>query len=197
MNEVMKPLALCLLVLALAAAGCSGAGREPPLKGANIGGPFTLIDQNGRTVRDSDFAGRYRLIYFGYSYCPDVCPTDLQAIGQAMRAFEKESPGKAAKVQPIFITVDPERDTPAVLKSYVAAFHPRLIGLTGTAEQIEEVRSEFAIFASVQPTGKSGEYLVNHSRMAFLFGPDDQPITLVPQDQGPKAIVETLEEWVR
>src|SRR6185369_14158786 len=110
--------------------GCSQPVEEAPLKGARIGGPFALVDQNGRTVRDSDFAGRYRLVYFGYSYCPDVCPTDLQSIGQAMRQFEKSDPGRAAEVQPIFITVDPERDTPPVLKAYVAAFHPRLIGLT-------------------------------------------------------------------
>ena len=134
MNETLRsPLSLLLALLLALVAACSPAGDQPPpLQGATMGGPFALTDQNGKTVRDTDFAGRYRLIYFGYTFCPDVCPVDLQSIGQALRAFEKAHPALAARVQPIFITVDPERDTPAVLKPYVAAFHPRLIGLTGT-----------------------------------------------------------------
>jgi protein SCO1/2 len=184
-----------LLAVALFVAACSGPA-DPPLQGARIGGPFALTDQNGRAVRDSDFAGRYRLIYFGYSFCPDVCPTDLQSIGKAMDMFEKESPERAKRVQPIFISVDPERDTPAVLKPYVAAFHPRLIGLTGRPEQIEQVKKSFGITASRQE-GNGSDYLVDHSRLAFLLGPEGQPIALVPQDEGAKAIVTTLDRWVK
>src|SRR4051794_1401338 len=103
---------------ALLLTACS-RGEAPPLEGAKIGGPFTLIDQNGHEFSDRSLAGRYRIIYFGYSFCPDVCPTDLQTIGQAMRMFDKAAPDRAARVQPIFISVDPQRDTPAVLKSYV------------------------------------------------------------------------------
>src|SRR3954467_7369032 len=137
MNERPKIRALMLLVLALAA--CSSRGTEPPLAGAAIGGPFTLTDQNGRRVSDRDFEGRYRIMYFGFTHCPDVCPTDLAIIGQALRRFEKRDPARAARVTPIFVSVDPERDTPAVLKEYVGAFHPRLVGLTGTQEQIAAV----------------------------------------------------------
>jgi protein SCO1 len=186
-----------LLAFALLATGCSQRSPEPPLAGARIGGPFALTDQNGRTVRDTDFAGHYRLIYFGYSFCPDVCPTDLQSIGQAMIQFEKKDPARAARVQPIFITVDPERDTPAVLKPYVAAFHPRLIGLTGSKQQIDQVRQAFGIYAEAQPSTAGGEYLVNHSRLAVLFGPDGKPIVLVPQEEGPKGILDTLDTWVK
>ena len=120
------------LALALPLGGCGGSATssEPPLAGARIGGPFALTDQDGKTVRDTDFAGRYRIVYFGYTYCPDVCPTDMAKIGQAMHQLDKQAPRTAAKVVPIFITVDPERDTPAAIKQFVANFHPRIVGLT-------------------------------------------------------------------
>src|SRR3954452_5260516 len=117
---------------ALALAACSAGPGDPPLQGSRIGGPFALVDQDGRAATDRDFAGKYRIMYFGFTHCPDVCPTDLAAIGQALRRFEKSDPARAARVTPIFVSVDPARDTPAVLKEYVAAFHPRLVGLTGT-----------------------------------------------------------------
>ncbi len=199
MNEVMKHW-FCVILLALAAlapAGCSRPAEEPPLQGASIGGPFALTDQNGRTVRDSDFAGRYRLIYFGYASCPDVCPTDLQVIGQALTQFEKTAPERARAVQPIFISVDPERDTPAVLKDYVAAFHPRLIGLTGPVEQVREVAKEYGIYFAKQDSEGASSYLVDHSRQTMLFGPAGEPIALVPSDEGAKAVVETLDKWVK
>src|SRR3954452_21542461 len=132
MNETAAspPKMLLALLLALAPIAC-GKAPEPPLAGAAVGGPFTLVDQNGRTVTDRDFAGRYRIVYFGFAHCPDVCPTDLQKIGEGLSRFEKKDPERGARVQPIFITVDPERDRPAELKPWVAAFHPRLVGLTG------------------------------------------------------------------
>src|SRR3954462_12781743 len=137
MNEsATSPLKMLIsLLLALAPVAC-GKAPAPPLAGAAIGGPFTLVDQNGRTVSDHDFAGRYRIVYFGYTHCPDVCPTDLATISQALSLFEKQDAALAARAQPLFITVDPERDTPAALKEYLRAFHPRLLGLTGNAAQI-------------------------------------------------------------
>ncbi len=125
------------------------------LAGARIGGPFTLTDQNGKTVQWGDFKGQYRLVYFGYTYCPDVCPLDLARIVAGFRPLEKSDPAKAAKVQPIFITVDPERDTPQQLKTYVSAFHPRLMGLTGPVETIEQVKKAFAVVA--QQAGRPEE----------------------------------------
>ncbi|HKT16236.1 MAG TPA: SCO family protein [Allosphingosinicella sp.] len=199
MNEVMhRRLSHLFIVLAILLLGaCSRSAEEPPLAGARLGGPFTLVDQDGRTVRSADFDGRYRLIYFGYSYCPDICPTDLQVIGQAFRRFEKSAPERARRLQPIFITVDPERDTPAVLKSYVAAFHPRLIGLTGTPAEIDAVRKSFAIYASKQATGHDKDYLVDHSRQAMLFGPKGEPMLLLPQEDGADAIAAALDKWVK
>src|SRR3546814_8872622 len=105
-------------------------------------------DLDGRKVSYSDFDGKYRMLYFGYSYCPDVCPLDLQKLMQGYRLFEKQDPARAAKVQPIFITIDPQRDTPQVLKNYVSAFHPKLIGLTGTPDEIAKDRKSTRLKSS-------------------------------------------------
>lgn len=186
------------LSLSIALAGCGGPPpASPPLEGARIGGPFTLTNQNGGRVSDSAFAGRYRLIYFGYTFCPDVCPTDLQHLMAGLKRFEAADAARAAKVQPIFITVDPERDSPVVLRDYVAAFHPRLIGLTGTPTEIARVAKAYAInYAKVQEPGTTG-YLMEHGRIALLMGPKGEPIAIIPQDGTPQAIEKELSTWVR
>jgi len=194
-----RPLALAAAVL-LSLAGCgSGApeGGEPPLAGARIGGPFTLVDQDGKTVTDQSYPGRYRLIYFGYTFCPDACPTGLTTLSQGLQDFSAVAPYRAAKVQPIFITVDPERDTPAVMKAYVAAFHPRLVGLTGTPAQIAAVAKEYAVvYSKRQEPGATG-YLMDHSSIALLFGPDGKPIATVPQDLKRGDVEKVLARWVQ
>src|SRR5205085_4194896 len=196
MNDSAKPRFLLTLCLLAGLAACTPPA-DPPLKGAKLGGAFTLTNQDGGTTKDTDFKGKYRLVYFGYTYCPDVCPVDLQQIGKALKAFEKEEPARAAKLQPIFISVDPERDTPAVLKEYVATFHPRLIGLTGTKEQVADVAKRYGgYFAKAERTGASG-YLVDPTRVTLLFGPEGEPIVIVPQEQGADAIEEQLERWVK
>jgi protein SCO1/2 len=186
-----------LLSLALALAACSGAPEEPPLKGAAIGGPFTLTNQDGRQVTDRDFAGKYRIMYFGFTRCPDVCPTDLAVIGQALRRFEKSEPARAARVVPVFLSVDPERDSPAVLKEYVAAFHPRLVGLTGTQKQVAEAIKRYGAYGAKEPAESGDGYNVNHSRLAELIGPDGEPIALLPYDKGAEAVAAELERWVK
>jgi protein SCO1/2 len=198
MNQSARLLLLLAAPFALLVAGCSGPPpAEAPLAGARIGGPFTLLDQNGRTVSDRDYAGRYRIVYFGFSHCPDVCPTDLQKIGEGLARFEKKDPERGAKVQPIFITVDPERDTPAALKPWIAAFHPRLVGLTGTPAQIAAVAKSYAIFYEKQPVEPGGGYSMSHTRLAYLMGPDGQPIALLPQEGGADAVAAELDKWVK
>lgn len=187
-----------LAAAALALGACSsGGGSEPPLAGARIGGPFTLVNQDGATVSDRDFAGKYRLMYFGYAYCPDVCPVDLQKLMTGYAAFEKANPAAAAKLAPIFVSVDPERDKPPVLKRYVSAFHPKLTGLTGTPEQIARTAKTFAILYSREGKPGDASYLMNHSRLAYLFGPDGKPIALISHDGSPEQIAAELKRWVR
>jgi protein SCO1/2 len=198
MNETVKTRFSLLLpvLLAFALAACGpGKGEEPPLAGAKIGGPFTLTDQNGRSVSDRDFAGKYRIVYFGFASCPDVCPTDLAKIGQAMRLLEKSDPALAAKLQPIFISVDPERDTPARLKDYAAAFHPRIAALTGTPQQIADTAKAYAIYYSKVPAD-NGEYTMDHLRVIFLMAPDGKPIAMLPHEGDAEAIAAELERWV-
>jgi protein SCO1/2 len=198
MNESARsPLKLLLSLLLAAQAAACGKAEEPPLAGAAIGGPFALTDQNGRRVSDADFAGRYRIVYFGYSHCPDVCPTDLATISQALAGFEKSDPKRAARVQPIFVTIDPERDTPAELKLYLANFHPRLIGLTGSPAQIADAEKKFVAYARKGPVQPGGGYAMDHSRQIVLQGPKGEPLALLPDDRGPQAMLAELERWVR
>jgi protein SCO1/2 len=194
MNNRLRPLTAALL---LALAACQGASSPPPLDGARIGGPFTLTDQDGRTVSDTKFAGSYRIVYFGYTFCPDVCPTALQHLMLGLQKFAATAPEAAAEVQPIFITVDPARDTPAVLKQYVGAFGPRLIGLTGSEAQIAAVAKEFGVYYRRAPQGGGSDYLVDHMSQAVLFGPEGKPIALLPQEQDAGAIAAELAKWVK
>jgi protein SCO1/2 len=198
MNESAPRLSnLLALLIALCLGACSSSpSSPPPLEGASMGGPFTLTDQNGRRVSDRDFAGKYRLIYFGYTFCPDVCPIDMQVIGAGLRRFEAEDAGRAARVQPIFISVDPARDTPAVLRRFVAAFHPRLIGLTGSEAEIAQVAREYRIYYA-RGEASPGGYMVNHTRMAVLYGPEGQPLAIIPTDRGPDGVATELSKWVQ
>lgn len=193
MNKAILP-----LLLALALPACqSQPAAEPPLAGASIGGPFTLTDQDGRTRTDSMFAGQYRLMYFGYTFCPDVCPVDVQKLMQGYALLEKSAPAKAAKLAPIFVTVDPKRDTVPVIKQFVSAFHPKLIGLTGPESEVAAVAKRYAVVFRAQPPATPGAaYLVDHSRQAMLFGPKGEPIALIPQDGTPQEIEAELAKWI-
>ena len=182
--------------LLLMAACQPTATEQPPLAGARIGGAFSLTDQDGRTVTERSFAGRYPIVYFGYTFCPDVCPTDMAAIAAGLRLVEKSDPAKAAKVVPVFVTVDPARDTPAVVGQFVRAFHPRAVGLTGSEAAIAQVAKEYAVPFSRGKGTKDG-YLVEHGRAAYLMGPDGKPIALAGADGGPAEVARTIERWVK
>lgn len=191
--------ALCLaFALTLSACGSGSAPAEkPPLEGAAIGGPFTLTDKAGKTVRWSDFAGKYRIVYFGYTFCPDACPMDVSVLMRGFNAFAKDHPDLAARVQPIFITIDPARDTPARVGEFAAAFSPRLIGLTGTAEQVAAAAKSFAVYYA-KGKESAGGYLMDHSRTAYLMDRDGKPLAILPTDkQDPQAIAAELAKWVR
>lgn len=189
---------IAALALALALATCGQPAQEaPPLAGARMGGPFALTGEDGRLVRESDFAGKYRLIYFGYTYCPDVCPVDMQKLMAGFRAFEQKSPALAEKLQPIFVSVDPARDTPAVVRQFTDAFHPRLLGLTGTPEDLAAVTKAYGIYVQKGRETAPGAYLVDHSRQATLYGPGGEPIALINEQGSAEEIAGELARWVR
>jgi len=144
-----------------------------------IGGPFVLTDQNGRTRSDHDFGGRFVLLYFGYSYCPDVCPTTLQDMADALAKLGPEG----RRVVPVFITVDPERDTPAVLKKYVGAFGPSFVGLTGSLADITRVAHAYRVYFAKHPA-PGGGYSVDHSGTIYLLGPDGKLVTIYDASAG-------------
>ena len=180
-----------------ALAGEAKPASTPPLDGARIGGPFVLTDGDGRTVTERSLAGRYSIVYFGYTFCPDICPVDMAAIGAGLKQVERSDPAKAAKVVPVFITVDPARDTPKVVKQFAATFHPRAVGLTGTPAAIEAVTKAYAVWRSIGDKQPGGGYLVDHGRAAYLMGPDGKPIALVGADAGPAEVARTIERWVK
>lgn len=184
--------------LALPLAACNAPADAPPLAGARIGGPFTLTNQDGARTADTAFAGKYRIVYFGYSYCPDVCPTDLALITAGLKAFEAKDAARAAKVQPLFITIDPARDTPPRLKTYLADFHPRLIGLTGSEAEITAAARAYGVPFS-KGEGNGADYLMNHGNQVYLMAPDGKPIALMPTEAGktPKDFAAELDRWVK
>ncbi len=209
MNRPAKPRPIrnlfvpILLGASLLIAGCGqkdgGEARQtPPLAGADIGGPFELVDKNGQTVRWADFAGKYRVVYFGYTYCPDICPLDVQRMARGLKKLEQDDPAKAEKIQAIFISVDPERDTPDKVGQFAAAFSDDIIGLTGTPQQVKQAADNFRVYYEKGETNSAGGYLVNHSNITFLFGPNGEPLATLPTDinDGGEAIAAELAKWV-
>jgi protein SCO1/2 len=198
-RRAMFPFNRAILALSalLVVAGCSAEpAPQPPLAGAAIGGEFTLTDKNGKEVRWSQFQGSWRTIYFGFTFCPDACPLDMKTLMAGFRQFEKKYPDRAARVQPLFVSIDPARDGPKQVGQFAAAFHPRLIGLTGTAEQVAAAAKAFAVYYQ-KGNETAGGYLMDHSRQAYLMDPDGKPIALLPIDQTPEAVAAELEKWVR
>ncbi len=164
-----------------------GLGRTITTGTANVGGPFTLTDQDGKKRSLSDFRGKYVLIYFGYSFCPDVCPTTLGVVAQALDDLGAD----ASRIVPVFITIDPERDTPSVLKTYMAAFGPRFVGLTGSPKDIAAVEKAYRVYAKKSPI-KGGGYGVDHSSVLYLMGPDGRLVSFYDELIPPKDLAKDL-----
>ena len=164
-----------------------GLGRTVTSGDAAVGGPFRLTDQDGKPRASSDFAGRYQLIYFGYSNCPDVCPTTLGVIAEALDKLGVD----ATRIVPIFITIDPDHDTPKVLKAYVAAFGPNFVGLTGTQAEITAVEKQYRVAAQKKPLG-GGEYTFDHSSVIYLMGPDGKLISFYDELISPDELAKDL-----
>lgn len=159
---------------------------------ALVGGPFALTDHTGRPVTEETFRGRYMLIYFGYTYCPDVCPATLQVLMSAL-----ESMGEAAdQVQPIFITVDPQRDTVEEMARYVQYFGDPLIGLTGTSEQVDEAARAYRVYHQRAEDDQGDAYLVDHTSILYLMGPDGKFVKHFNYDSDPEDLAAEISEYV-
>ena len=157
-----------------------------------FGGPFSLTDHTGRKVTEKDFAGKYRLIYFGFTYCPAICPTELAKITSAMKLLG----GKAAQIQPIFITIDPERDTVEAMGKYVEMFHPSLIGLTGTMEETKAIAKAYKIyFAKVQDESMS-DYTMDHSSFIYFIGHDDRLLRIFRMEDSAQDMENVIAAWL-
>jgi protein SCO1/2 len=169
------------------------AGGIQLSQGVALGGPFSLVDHTGRAVSERDFAGRPLLVYFGFTYCPDVCPTELGTIAAALDAM-----GPAGeRVTPVFVSIDPERDTPAAMADYVSRFHPRMVGLTGTAEQVAQAARAYRVYyAKVRPRD-STDYLMDHSSFIYFVGPDGRVRSLFRPETAPEAIAAAVTAQLR
>jgi protein SCO1/2 len=197
-RAMTKPAFAFFLPVVLALAACDFPAPTQPaelagtaLDGAPIGGSFTLTDKDGKRVSWDQFKGKYRIVYFGFAFCPDACPLDVGTMMQGFNRFAKDHPAKAAEVQPIFITIDPARDTPAKVGEFTAAFSPKLLGLTGTQAEIDGVVKAFKVYAA---RGKDtpGGYLMDHSRQAYLMDREGKPLVALAIDKGPEAVAADL-----
>jgi protein SCO1/2 len=160
---------------------------------ALIGGPFTLVDQHGKTVTDQDFRGRYMLVFFGFTHCPDICPAELQVISAAL----EELGPKAEEVVPIFVTLDPERDTPEVMADYVKNFGSRFVGLTGSPEAIAEAAKAYRVaYSKFQEGQTKDDYSIDHSALVYLMSKDGEYVTHFAYGTPVAKITETLRRYL-
>ena len=160
---------------------------------ALVGGPFTLVDPTRKTVTDQDFRGRYMLIFFGFTHCPDICPAELQVMAGALDQLGD----KASKVVPIFITLDPERDTPEVVGAYVKNFGPNIVGLTGSMDAISAAAQAYRVsFSKFQDQNSETDYTIDHSALAYLMGTNGEYITHIPYGTSVAQMVDILNRYL-
>ncbi len=182
--------------LAVLAGGVGVGGyvleRRSAARTGGIGGPFTLVDGNGATITDASFAGKWMLVYFGYTHCPDACPTALQDMANALDMLD---PAQRQQVALVFITIDPERDTPAVMKEYVSNFAAPITGLSGSAEQIADVAKEYRVYFAKHPTDDGG-YDMDHSSVIYVMNPGGDFVANFTHETPPAQIAARLKTLV-
>jgi protein SCO1/2 len=171
------------------------ADTPPVMSGkALIGGPFALVDQNGQRVTEQTFRGKYMLVVFGYTYCPDICPAELQTIANVLETLGS----KAEEVTPVFITIDPERDTVEQVAGYVKNFHPRFVGLTGTPEEIRQAARSFRVYyGKADGTNTGSDYLMDHSAFIYLMNRSGEYLTHFAYGATPEKIAEAVEKALK
>ncbi len=183
-------LALAILAGAAATATIVLNRRTPGASASLIGGPFSLLDQNGKTITDADLKGEPSLIFFGYTHCPDVCPTTLFSMAQVLKAM-----GHDPKVRAVFMTVDPERDTPSVMKDYLSSFDAPITGLTGAPDAVRAAMRAYRVYAKKVP-GKNGEYTMDHSAVIYLMDKDGGFVSAFNLEQPPAAAAKELSNYL-
>lgn len=198
-NQTLLPskgrLIFALVVLAMAAALAAFAFLAPrnlmPSTGtALVGGPFVMVNHKGEAVTEKTYAGKPMLLFFGFTFCPDICPTELQVIGQALEIMGPDG----STIQPLFVTVDPERDTPELIASYISNFNPRFVGLTGTPQQVANMADAYRVFYAKQENSKSPQdYLMDHSSIIYLMGADGQFLKHFSYTTDAKSLAEGLQ----
>ena len=198
MARIGRALVLLLLVVGLGfwastwwreqAAPPNSAGGVAVPGGVRIGGHFTLVAPDGRTVTDADFRGKVMLVYFGYTFCPDVCPTELQAVAASLALLGDD----AARVAPLFVTIDPERDTPKAMGEYTQLFDDRILGLTGSAEQIAAAAKAYRVYYARADAKGASTYLMDHSSFIYVMGPDGSFRALIKPGAKPAEIADIL-----
>ncbi len=193
------------LAIALILSGCGQQAApshetsypaEPPLAGAAIGGDFALQNAAGETVSNDSLKGQWRLIYFGYTFCPDVCPVDAERMGRAYAEIETEAPALAARLTPIFITVDPERDTPDVAGAFAANFHPDMIGLSGSQQAVDDAANTFHVYKGKGDVRADGFYLMDHSANIYLFDAEGLPVSFYGRDISVEKMAADVMHWM-
>ncbi len=190
LTPVVAMVALAAVSLPAVAVNAASPNEEP----AAIGGPFTLVDQDGRTVTDETYRGQWLLVYFGYTHCPDTCPMALNNIAEALDRLDA---GMRAKLLPIFITVDPERDTPAVMKDYVGAFEGAgIVGLSGSQQQVAAIETAYRIHTQRHDDG-NGEYSVDHTSVIHIIDPAGRFVGLVSDLMPPERLASRLTQVVK
>ena len=157
-----------------------------------IGGAFELVDQNGKPFTEKDLKGKYSLIYFGYTFCPDVCPTELQTMTQALEMLGP----LAKKIRPVMISVDPERDTPEVLKEYLTNFYPGFVGLTGTPEQVRRAGQAYRVFYRKTDEKSASDYLMDHSSIVYLMDPEGRYLKHFAYGTTPEKMAEGIRKAI-
>lgn len=187
-------LTLVLGGLFCAAVGAAEPAREDGQPEEGIVARYLLMDARGRAISDQDFRGRFQLISFGYTFCPDICPTTLAEMSLVLEKLGKD----AERIQPIFVTVDPERDTPEVLKRYTAFFDKRILGLSGSPELVRRVADHFKVRYQKhrEPGAPADQYTVDHSAGIYLLGPDGRFLTKFAYAMPPAEIVQRLKAWM-
>ncbi len=164
-----------------------------PLSTAGIeglGGSWALTDDNGKGVTDKDYSGTFRLMFFGFTYCPDICPTELKRLTLVLEGLGDD----AAHLTPLFVTIDPERDSPKVLKEYLARFDERFIGLTGSVKQIEHMEDIYKVYSAKAQDPAHTEYTMNHSALVYLIAPDDKVLHLFHSSDTPEQIIALIRQ---